>query len=85
MNSQAKVRPFSCGSQLTDWLDRNCDHCTKSPRGETTGPYTAICEIEQALDDSFYSGTVSHAMALRMGVPESGVRYLWDCPERQNR
>jgi len=70
-----KIRPFSSGSQYSEWTASNCERCTKAyDRGE-------YCEIENALLIAFFDdGNVTQEIATRMGI-NSDSGYCWMCPE----
>lgn len=80
MSENAKVRPFSNGSQFADWTASNCERCAKgAPIGSAEWP---TCPIEYALayaciDD----GTITQEIADRMGYEHSTARYVWMCCE----
>lgn len=77
-----RVRPFHCGSQYMDWLDRNCDRCTKGYDHERQESH---CEIEEAMSFACIDdGCISTALARRCGITEeTRTHYTWDCPERE--
>jgi hypothetical protein len=72
------VRPFSCGSQGSDWMSANCERCQKG--GESAG----ACDIDVAHGKAYWGdGKVPQAIADRMGATEFGHGrcYNWPCPE----
>lgn len=73
-------RPFSCGTQYGDWVERNCEVCLLYDREKAGG-----CEIDDALGLALFGdGTVSEEIAERMGATDPRA-YSWECPERQPR
>jgi hypothetical protein len=71
------IRPFSTWSQDAAWMGRNCSRCGKCPDVRS-----CTCEIFDALTVAYFTdGTVTPAMALRMGYPGPRAS-TWDCPER---
>lgn len=79
--TEKRERPFSCGSQSSDWESSNCDRCTKRiPDG---GDYTQFkCDIQRALGLAFMTdGAVSPDIARRMGYAENPTSYVWQCGE----
>lgn len=78
--TEARYRPFSNGSQFSDWRHANCWRCAKQ-FDEAADEYR--CEIEQALDVACWDdGTVSEDIARRMGYLAAGsCSYGWMCPE----
>lgn len=81
----SSVVPFSSGCQALDWFERNCCRCKKSERADHDGPITPTCEIEAAIGEAFFCGTVSNNIAERMGLVGDASRLTWDCPERDDR
>lgn len=72
------VRPWHCGSQFSDWIDRNCERCVKyEPEGAP-----AACEIDHGIMQAMLDGTMPRDLAERCGWVEGEHPYTWDCPER---
>lgn len=71
--STPNVRPFYCGSQFADWIDKNCENCKKSQR----------CDIQDALDEAYMGdGTVTAEIAKRMNYENKVPGYYsWPCNE----
>jgi len=67
------VRPFYCGSQFSDWTEKNCDHCKKIER----------CDIKDALWEAYVGdGNVSHEIGKRMNYSSDQPGYYsWPCNE----
>lgn len=70
------IRPFYCGTQFADWIDRNCSRCAKysfaldPATGKTRAPLDPdrVCQIEMALFcASLGNGAVTAEIAQRMG------------------
>lgn len=72
------VRPWHCGSQFSDWIDRNCERCVKY---EPDGP-PAACEIDRGIMQAMVSGDMPLHLAERAGWVEGEFPYTWECPER---
>ncbi|KKN74810.1 hypothetical protein LCGC14_0387030 [marine sediment metagenome] len=84
--TDTEIRPFSNNSQWEDWYNANCCKCRKSielidPGGLSWPPQ---CKIEEAnVTASCITGTVSEAIAQRMGYLEHSGCYNWQCNERE--
>ena len=77
-----RVRPFYCGTQYLDWLNRNCFRCAKVEYDDDPDKCRFDCEIEKALSRADTDdGTIAADLARRMDC--TGKDYLWGCPERQ--
>lgn len=76
----ARVRPFSCGTQAADWQCSNCERCTKNTPPENGMP---TCEIQYAICEAWFGdGTVSEQIARRMGImPDNLFALVWQCDE----
>lgn len=84
-----RVRPFSNGSQFSDWEDRNCWRCKKSYHNNPPGkredgydmPYN--CELDEAITVAYLGdGTLSEEQGKRIGYTESDPpHYTWKCAE----
>ncbi len=71
-----KVRPFYCGTQMSNWTNKNCEHCRKASR--ESQPET--CDIETTIWTAYAgSGFVPLEVARRMGY--DGAHYCWPCGE----
>ena len=60
-------RPFSSGSEAYDWLDANCERCTKNGEYDPktgNGPWP----METAVSRGFILGTVPSALAMKYGA-----------------
>jgi len=67
-----KVRPFHCGSQFADWIDKNCEHCKKA----------GSCDIQDALGQAYMGdGAVTKEIAERMNHNAEVHYYCWPCNE----
>lgn len=74
-------RPFSFGSQYSDWSSKNCANCIK---GAKEPDFVINCDIEQELLlASFEDGYVTEDVFKRMGAEKNEGNYNWICPERQ--
>lgn len=76
-----RVRPFSNGSQYSDWSGCNCERCTK---GAHMLGFDALptCEIELSIGEAYLGdGRVSADIAERMGYTANTSRYVWPCNE----
>lgn len=85
-DQEAQVRPFCNGSQYGDWRDRNCFRCVKSYERMEPKPTDGMgpCEIDNAVGLAYIgSGSVTPAIAKRMGWNHDKPFYGWDCPERE--
>jgi hypothetical protein len=71
------IRPFSNGSQFSDWMHYNCDGCKKDHNR------VFHCEIQRAI--YFGYGDVSRKIAKRMGYFGHELSYSWRCQEWQRR
>jgi hypothetical protein len=79
--SDERKRPFLCGSQFLDWQNRNCCRCAKWDMEQVD---KGRCAIDYALLEAYFDdGSVSDEIAKRMGTPDDGRVYNWDCPERE--
>ena len=47
-----KIRPFSNGSDLTNWLEKNCDECKISTSYRDSSRF--ICHIDEALTLAYF-------------------------------
>lgn len=75
-----RVRPFSCGMQYMDWLDRNCCRCARYSYDAARQVVLCSCPINRAISLACVSdGTITQRMAERMGYRQDA--YTWDCPE----
>lgn len=79
------TQPFHCGTQFSDWEDRNCSYCVKSSTFAD-----GDCDIDAALTMAYWGdGQVPDEIAERMGYldhsppRQEGFSYNWDCPERK--
>jgi hypothetical protein len=71
-------RPFSSGSEYSDWTYRNCKAgCRRYTMGEAT------CDLEIALGRAYMGdGTISPSIAKRLGCDRSELGYpATPCPE----
>jgi hypothetical protein len=76
------MRPFHCGSQYADWIERNCNRCWKSMNETRKGS----CSLDRALATAcFGDGEISDEVAKRIGAPDDCTVYGWDCPEREEQ
>lgn len=67
------VRPFSNGTEFTDWLEGNCERCKKGAGYSGEWP---TCPIEDALTYAMFDdGTIDDAIADRIG-PGEGIRRI---------
>lgn len=80
------MRPFSTGSQYSDWEDRNCEKCRL---GYDHHEEMFCCDIQEHLGLALLSdGEISTNFADRMGYYKNnppkteGFSYTWDCPEK---
>ncbi len=73
MSEQSKgIRLFSNGEEYLTWRHNNCSKCVKEPD----------CPLEYAISSAcVLDGTISPAIAGRLGVPDDG-RERWWCRER---
>lgn len=63
--SDGRVSPFSNGTEFSQWVETNCDRCTRA-YDEDAEIY--LCPIQEALDmASLDDGTVDADVARRMG------------------
>jgi hypothetical protein len=75
-----RIHLFSNGSQYLDWTANNCDRCTKA--GDPSEAGSSKCELFEAMHDAATDdGTVTPAIANRIGLLDAGTRYVWACPE----
>jgi hypothetical protein len=78
-----RVYPFANGSQFGDWVEKNCDNCTRSPKAK--GDPT--CDLEVAIWNAYYgTGSITEEIARRMNylTPDGRTRalcYSWPCNE----
>ena len=74
-----RIRPFSCGSQFSDWQMSNCERCKKYSERIEDPP---LCEIDYDLGMAYLGdGTVSPDIAKRMGYTDNQGKYNWQCGE----
>lgn len=73
-----RIRPFSNGSQYTDWEERNCSRC-KLDMPETGKRFR--CPLQKALTLAYWGdGTISETEAKGIGLDESDPpHYTWAC------
>ena len=73
----SKIRPFCCGTQYADWLDRNCFQCAKGFDYEKS---EYRCELQKALDEACAGdGTITEDIAVEIGY-QKGL-YTWQCKQ----
>lgn len=60
-----EIRPFSNGSEFTSWMSSNCYKCEKY---DTNDDGYSTCEIENGIAEGTIDGTISQAIATRMGM-----------------
>lgn len=78
---QTMVRPFHCGAQYYDWIERNCLRCTKGYAYRLTVP---ACELEEELASAcVLTGEIDSKTAERIGYFGNENALTWDCPERE--
>lgn len=79
-DNKDRTRPFSCGSQYSDWTAYNCWSCEKN-YDEDQRKYR--CDIEEALGlAEIDDGYIFNNTAERMGF--TGIHtYCWRCPEAE--
>lgn len=74
-------RPFSSGSQYSDWSSKNCANCSK---GAKEPDFVMCCDIEEKLFvASFEDGNIDKDIYDRMGAKSNVGIYNWHCPEKQ--
>ena len=71
-----KVRPFSNGSEYTDWLCKNCDQCNISFENQNL-KRGFICHIEEALANSYWEGEMDKTIADKIGFTDN---FFNNCP-----
>ncbi len=70
------VIPFSNGTEFMDWLDRNCDQCSRPHH--YCDPELGDCELFEALVWAHTSdGTLIDEAAEQLGV----TRGVWRCKQ----
>jgi len=74
--------PFSCGTQVLDWKERNCKRC-KTGYDEENKRWN--CWIEKTLDYGLNTtGEFNKKFLLMIGYNEKTEGQLtWDCPARK--
>lgn len=75
------VRPFSNGTEGYDWLEANCERCTK--KGEydpATGE--GPCPMETAVSRGFLIGTIPAALAVEYGATLKAQRGFCSMPRQ---
>jgi hypothetical protein len=81
--SKIRFRPFSNGSQFTDWEGSNCERCTKSALNDDS--WAINCTLLNALFTAqIEDGSIDEATARRLGyLTDEGEdrRYVWQCGE----
>jgi len=80
--SERRYRPWTKGSDYQLWQDENCVRCAKwDPEGREIR-----CELERAIFESMFGdGTISAAIAARLGIPPEGSLPARRCPEFEPR
>ena len=62
--TDARIRPFSNGSEYTAWQERNCGKCAKFDPDSLE----VACPIDEALLSAYWDdGTISKEMADKIG------------------
>ena len=80
MDTDTRLRPFSCSTQMEAWIERNCARCALC----NPECYEGKCDLDLAIFEALAGdGSVSAEMAARMGYSEMANVFTWDCPERQ--
>jgi len=76
------IRPFSNGSQYSDWTSSNCDRCTKGYHLQPDGEWPN-CDIESALLNAYFdNGEITTEIAERMGYNSvEQPAQCWKCNE----
>ena len=69
------IRPFSNGTQYSDWEACNCDRCKKADNDN--------CDIINVLAEAYVGdGEVTEDIAKKMGITEETKNaYVWPCSE----
>ena len=75
--------PFSCGTQVLDWKERNCHRC-KLGYDEENRKW--MCRLEEKLDiNLFLNIEFDEKFCEQIGYNEkTKCQLTWDCPTRED-